>query len=52
MNQYGKDDPGYVPPGWTDWHALLGPSTYYFWDFGISEEGARAATRAGTRPTC
>ena len=41
MNQYGKDDPGYVPPGWTDWHALLGPSTYYFWDFGMSEDGER-----------
>jgi N-acetylglucosamine-6-sulfatase len=41
MNQYGKDDPGYVPPGWTDWHALLGPSTYYFWDFGLSENGRR-----------
>ena len=39
MNQYGKDDPSYVPPGWTDWHALLGPSTYYFWNFGISEDG-------------
>ena len=41
MNQYGKDDPGYVPPGWTDWHALLGPSTYYFWDFGMSEGGRK-----------
>jgi N-acetylglucosamine-6-sulfatase len=39
FNGYGKDDPSYVPPGWTDWHALLGPSTYRFQGFGASDGG-------------
>jgi N-acetylglucosamine-6-sulfatase len=39
MNGYGKDDPTYVPPGWTYWHGLLGPSTYDFTSFGANENG-------------
>ena len=39
MNQYGKTDPSYVPPGWSDWHGLLGPSTYRFRGFAASDEG-------------
>lgn len=39
LNQYGKHDPSYIPPGWTDWHALLGPSTYRFMGFGASDNG-------------
>lgn len=39
FNGYGKEDPTYVPPGWTDWHALLGPSTYRFTGFGASDGG-------------
>jgi N-acetylglucosamine-6-sulfatase len=39
MNQYGKDEPGYVPPGWTDWHGLLGPSAYNYRVFDADEDG-------------
>ncbi|VVD04639.1 unnamed protein product [Leptidea sinapis] len=32
LNQYGKppaDSPGIVPPGWTEWHGLVGNSVYF-----------------------
>jgi N-acetylglucosamine-6-sulfatase len=30
LNGYGRDNPYEVPPGWTDFEGLLGPSTYHF----------------------
>ncbi len=39
MNQYGKTDPTYVPPGWSDWFGLLGPSAYSFRVFDASDNG-------------
>ncbi len=39
LNGYGRDDPTYVPPGWSDWHALLGPSTYRFTGFRLNDDG-------------
>jgi arylsulfatase A-like enzyme len=39
LNQYGKHDPTYIPPGWDDWHVLEGPSTYRFTGFTINDNG-------------
>ncbi len=39
MNGYGKDDPTYVPPGWSYWFGLLGPSAYSFRTFNADEDG-------------
>jgi N-acetylglucosamine-6-sulfatase len=39
FNGYGKDDPTYVPPGWTEWHGLEGPSVYSFFGFAINNDG-------------
>jgi N-acetylglucosamine-6-sulfatase len=39
LNGYGKDDPTNVPPGWTEWHGLLGPSVYDFFGFAINNDG-------------
>jgi N-acetylglucosamine-6-sulfatase len=47
LNKYGedkdasspKDDPTYIPPGWTEWYALIDPTTYYVFDFQINENG-------------
>ena len=50
LNQYGRDDPTYIPPGWTDWHGLLGPSTYRFRGFGASD-GGRARHYPGSYET-
>jgi N-acetylglucosamine-6-sulfatase len=40
LNGYGRSDPYVVPPGWTEWHGLLGPSTYRFFDFTLNNDGA------------
>jgi arylsulfatase A-like enzyme len=50
LNGYGKADPSYVPPGWTDWHGLLGPTTYDFYGFAINGNG-RVRTYPGAYQT-
>jgi arylsulfatase A-like enzyme len=39
LNGYGRTDPRYVPPGWTEWHGLLGPSTYRYTGFTFNSDG-------------
>jgi N-acetylglucosamine-6-sulfatase len=50
FNGYGKDDPTYVPPGWTDWHGLEGPTTYSFSGFALNDNG-RVARYPGSYQT-
>ncbi|HKV07366.1 MAG TPA: sulfatase [Thermoanaerobaculia bacterium] len=38
MNGYGEGSSA-VPPGWSRWFALMGPSTYHFYDYTVSEDG-------------
>ena len=30
MNQYGDNDPTEVPPGWTDWHTVIGDARLFY----------------------
>ena len=40
LNQYGVDTPGtYIPPGWNDWQATVGPSTYQMYSYIINDNG-------------
>jgi arylsulfatase A-like enzyme len=49
LNGYGSDaryadlspayDPRYVPPGWSQWHGLVDPTTYCMYNFGINHNG-------------
>jgi len=39
MNGYGEEGSSAVPPGWSRWFALMGPSTYRFYDYTVSEDG-------------
>jgi N-acetylglucosamine-6-sulfatase len=39
LNQYARTDPSYVPPGWTEWHALAGPTVYRYRDFALDDDG-------------
>ena len=39
LNGYGSRDPRQVPPGWTDWHALISDFTYRYFDFTMNENG-------------
>jgi N-acetylglucosamine-6-sulfatase len=39
LNGYGIDDPFSVPPGWTEWHALTGGATYWYYGYTINHDG-------------
>jgi N-acetylglucosamine-6-sulfatase len=39
LNEYGHADPHYVPPGWTEWHGLLGPAVYRYTGFVFDRDG-------------
>lgn len=41
INGYGSDaGDAAPPPGWSEWHGLLGPSTYRMWGYTLNEDGA------------
>ena len=39
LNGYGLDDPRHVPPGWSEWKALLEPTTQNYFDYDLNEDG-------------
>ena len=39
LNEYGRRDPTEIPPGWTDWHALVDPTTHHYYGFKVNENG-------------
>ncbi len=39
MNGYGEDAPPDIPPGWNDWFTTVDPSTQFFWDYTINDNG-------------
>ena len=36
LNDYGTKDPLEVPPGWSEWHGLIDPTTYGMWGYKIN----------------
>ena len=48
LNGYGLEDPERVPPGWSEWRALLEPTTQSYFDYELNEDGA--VTSVATRP--
>ncbi len=39
LNGYGTDAPPDIPPGWNDWFTLVDPSTQFFWDYTVNDNG-------------
>jgi N-acetylglucosamine-6-sulfatase len=39
LNGYGLNDPNQRPPGWSEWYALVGRSTYYAYDYEMNRNG-------------
>jgi N-acetylglucosamine-6-sulfatase len=48
LNRYGVRDPREVPPGWSEWHGLVDPSTYRYFGYTINDDGR--LTHYGTAP--
>jgi arylsulfatase A-like enzyme len=49
LNQWGKDGPPEVPPGWTEWFGLIDPSTYRYFDYFASVNGTMTRFRTAER---
>jgi N-acetylglucosamine-6-sulfatase len=39
LNGYGKRNPTEIPPGWTEWHGSVDPSTYNYVRYTLNENG-------------
>jgi arylsulfatase A-like enzyme len=39
LNHYGRQDPTEIPPGWSEWHATVDPSTYRYYGYTINHQG-------------
>src|SRR5687768_6074298 len=39
LNRYGRRDPAEVPPGWTEWHGLVDPSTNSYYRYVFNDDG-------------
>ena len=39
LNGYGSQDAAEVPPGWSDWHATVDPTTYRYYNYTVNENG-------------
>jgi N-acetylglucosamine-6-sulfatase len=48
LNRYGRRDPTEIPPGWTEWHGLVDPSTYRYYGYTINDDGL--PTKHGSAP--
>src|SRR5256886_9073276 len=39
LNGYGRQNPTEIPPGWSEWHGAVDPSTYRYYDYTLNEGG-------------
>src|SRR5919202_6531958 len=39
LNGYGTRDPREIPPGWSEWHGSVDPSTYRYYNYTLNEGG-------------
>ena len=39
LNEYGEADPLEIPPGWSDWHGGVDPSTYDYYGYTLNNNG-------------
>ena len=44
LNDYGTKNPLEVPPGWSEWHGLIDPTTYGMWGYKINHNGQEVQT--------
>ena len=51
LNGYGVTSPQTeVPPGWSDWHGTIDPTTYRFWNYTVNENGTLRTYGAANEP--
>src|SRR5919199_4117688 len=52
LNGYGTRNKTEVPPGWSEWHGAVDPSTYRYYGYTLNENGTLHTYCARPEPSC
>jgi N-acetylglucosamine-6-sulfatase len=52
LNQYGTRNQTEVPPGWSEWHGAVDPTTYRYFNYTLNENGRLQAYCTNQSPEC
>jgi N-acetylglucosamine-6-sulfatase len=52
LNGYGTRNPREIPPGWTDWHGSVDPTTYRYYNYTLNENGQLNTYCATPQASC
>jgi N-acetylglucosamine-6-sulfatase len=52
LNGYGTRDPTEVPPGWSEWHGGVDPTTYRYYNYTLNEDGKPTTYCAKAQAAC
>ena len=52
LNGYGTRNPREIPPGWSDWHGSVDPTTYRYYNYTLNENGQLHTYCATPQPSC
>jgi N-acetylglucosamine-6-sulfatase len=52
LNGYGLRNPLEIPPGWSEWHGAVDPTTYRYYNYTLNENGVLTIYCATPEPAC
>ena len=52
LNGYGRQNPTEIPPGWSEWHGSVDPTTYRYYNYTLNEGGTLHTFCATPQPSC
>jgi N-acetylglucosamine-6-sulfatase len=52
LNGYGTKNPREIPPGWSDWHGSVDPTTYRYYNYTLNENGDLHTFCMTAQPSC
>jgi N-acetylglucosamine-6-sulfatase len=52
LNGYGRRNPLEIPPGWSEWHGAVDPTTYRYYNYTLNENGVLNTYCATPEPSC
>jgi len=52
LNGYGLRNPLEIPPGWSEWHGAVDPTTYRYYNYTLNENGVLTTYCATPEPSC
>jgi len=52
LNGYGRQNPTEIPPGWSEWHGAVDPTTYRYYNYTLNEGGTLHTYCAVPQASC